>query len=371
MTLGGMENRLTKSESELAAYLKRLEKEGVAAMVSNIIGEVSEYAGGDFVLPIVVPDSSTGNCYVCSFRSHFGDYACYEIEVRNLGVLGCVLKGCVRGLQGLMRLADSERSVFVNNWLLSTNLYPRGVENHVKAIRDQLLSEMPGRAIVFRSLNQSSNLALIESLRSIGFQPICSREIYLLDTRDGDHRRRSNVREDLKLLESSGFEIVRGDGFSKNDLVRARELYGKLYLEKYSSLNPQFTQRMFEAAHETGFLNFVGMRSRGELVGVVAYYRSDGWITAPILGYDTDLPQTLGLYRLLTVLLTLEGERLGCQIHRSSGAAAFKLSRGAKREVEYSYIYVEHLSWVRRLAWKLFMGIVNRVSAFSLKRIDV
>ncbi len=340
-------------------------------MVSNLAAEVREYDGGDFVLPIVVPDSSNRNCYVCSFHSHFGDYARYEIGVRNLGFLGWVLKDCVRGLGGLMRLADSDRAVFVNNWLLSTNLYPPGVESHVKVIRDQVLSQDPRRAIVFRSLNQSSNMALIESLRSFGFQPICTREIYLLDTGDGSHRRRSNVREDLKLLESSGFEIVRGDGFSKSDLGRARELYGKLYLEKYSSLNPQFTQAMFEAGYESSFLNFVGIRSRGELLGVVGYYRCGDWITAPILGYDTDLPQEMGLYRLLTVLLTLEGERLGCQIHRSSGAAAFKLSRGARREVEYSYIYVEHLPRVRRLAWKLFSGIVNRVSSFSLKRIDV
>lgn len=371
MTLGGMESRLGRTGEALASYLSRLEAGGATSMVSNVAVEVRAFQGAGFVLPIVTPDLGKGNCYVCSFRSHFCDYARYEIDVRRLGVLGRILKGCLLGLAGLMRVARSEQVVFVNNWLLSTNLYPNGVENQVLEIRDDVLREEPGRAIVFRSLNSKSNEALVAALRRAGYRSICSREIYLLDTSAGLHRRRSNFRKDVKLLEGAGFEIVSNDDFSREDLERARELYGKLYLEKYTVLNPQFTQQLFQDGRDCGFLKFLGLRSEEGLVGVVAYYRCGDWITAPILGYETELPQSLGLYRMLTALLTLEGEKLGCRVHRSSGAAQFKISRGAVRELEYSYVYVEHLPWWRRFAWKLFLGIVNRVCAFSLRRIDV
>ncbi len=376
MTLDGMERRLGKVEivetDELSgsdvAYLKAL---GTGRLVANVAAEIRAIRGSGFVLPLVSPDSGKRNCYVCSFRSHFGDYARYEIDVRELGFLGGALKGCLVGLEGLMRFAKSEHCVFVNNWLLSTNIYPSGLEDWVSEIRDRVLQVEPQRAIVFRSLNPRSNAALVRALGRNGFLAICSREIYLLDTKQGTHRKCCNFRKDLRFFDASDLEVVRQEAFSDADLICAHRLYGKLYLEKYTQLNPHFTLAMFQEGVKCGFLDLLGLKWEGELVGVLGYYRCEDWITAPILGYDTDLPRSLGLYRMLTLLLTLEGERLGCAVHRSSGAAQFKRSRGAVREREYSYVYVEHLSWWRRAAWKLLAGVVNRVAKFSLQRIEI
>lgn len=360
-----------EGDSAAAAYLKNMGAIGAKHFVTNVSAKIQAIQGNGFCLPVVIPDTRERNCYVCSFKSHFGDYARHEIEARKLGAIGSSLKLCLLALMVIMRVARSEESVFVNNWLLSTNLYPDGVGDSVGDILDQILKAEPKRAVVFRSLNYRCNSALIDSLSKNGFNPICSREIYLLDTRSKKHRKRSDFRNDLKLFELSGLEIVEGKDFRSEDFNRTLYLYRKLYLEKYTNLNPQFSSEMLCECVRSGFLKLLGLKSQGELVGVLGYYRCNGWITAPILGYETDIPKSVGLYRMLTLLLTLEGERLGCQIHRSSGVASFKISRGAQREVEYSYVYFDHLTFHRRWAWKLFSFLVNRISAISLRYIEV
>ncbi|MDQ8199924.1 GNAT family N-acetyltransferase [Pelagicoccus enzymogenes] len=317
------------------------------------------------------PEKGYENCYVCSLRSQYVDYAAYELEERDLGTLAFPLNGVIFLLAGLLRLAGSERVVFVNNWLLSTNLYPAGLESQVESIRDRLRGDEPQRAIVFRSLNETCNGALIASLKQSGFVALASRVIYLLDTPSGAQRDRSNFRRDCELLQKSGLEVARGEQFEGADWERAEELYRKLYLEKYTALNPHFTAAFFAAASSCGFLKFVGLRNGGHLVGVVGYHRCEGWITAPVLGYDTEASPQLGLYRQLTALLTLEGERLGCRIHRSSGAEAFKRTRGAVREMEYSYVYVDHLPFWRRWAWRLFGRLLGRAAAISFRRLKL
>ncbi|MDQ8181349.1 hypothetical protein [Pelagicoccus sp. SDUM812005] len=363
-------SKRVEGEEAWSEFLERLSERGAPAYVANLKAEVRSLEVGSLRLSIVYPERGYANCYVGSVRAQYVDYARYEIDSRKLGILGTILKGFLKGVDALMRLAASERTVFVNNRLLSTNLYPAGVERELAAIRDRLLGEGGERAILFRSLAGSCNAALIAALREAGFRALASREVYLLDTSSGEHRRRSNFLKDLALLEGSGLERVPGSQFSSADFDRARELYGKLYLEKYTALNPRFTEAFLREGVETGFLQLVGLRGEKGLLGVLGYYRCGDWITAPILGYDTELPVELGLYRQLTALLTLEGERLGCRIHRSSGAAAFKRSRGAKREIEYSYVYVEHLPWWRRWAWRTFLALVNRVGRFALDRID-
>ena len=76
-------------------------------------------------------------------------------------------------------------------------------------------------------------------------------------------------------------------------------------------------------------------------------------MTTPIFGYDINLPNEIGIYRTLTVILQLESEEKEVLLHNSSGAGSFKANRGAVREIEYSGVYLEHLNYRRKLGWVL------------------
>lgn len=357
-------------KEERRTFLQQLAEAGGRAVADNIRARVESVEVGGRTVPVVLPEAGLGNCYVCSLRAQYGDYACYEIDARKLGFFGDVFKGLVRILDGVLAVAGGDKVVFVNNWLLSTNLYESGLEDDLEVLLTDIEKRFPGRAIVFRSLTPCFNGSLMERLKKRGFKRVCSREIYILDTREGLHSKRSDFRRDEALLEESGLEVVGPEAFQESDLPRARELYQSLYLEKYSRLNPQFTQWFFEEGWRSGFLKFVGLKDGELLIGVVGYTRAGSVITAPILGYDTGSEVRGGVYRMLTLLLTREGERLGCVIHRSSGAARFKQSRGAEAALEYSSVYWGHLPWWRRWGWSLWVRAVNAVVGFALKRVE-
>ncbi|MFP3787222.1 hypothetical protein SB769_39120, partial [Burkholderia sp. SIMBA_024] len=77
------------------------------------------------------------------------------------------------------------------------------------------------------------------------------------------------------------------------------------------------------------------------------------FLAAPVLGYDTALPQELGLYRMLSYLVARTAHENGVQLHNSSGVAEFKRNRGAEPEFEYTAVYTRHLPWRHRVGWRL------------------
>jgi hypothetical protein len=79
-----------------------------------------------------------------------------------------------------------------------------------------------------------------------------------------------------------------------------------------------------------------------------------------MLGYDTALPQEMGLYRLLMALLLKTAKERSLMLHLSSGAGAFKRSRGGKATLEYTAIYSEHLSPSKRMFVKKLSKLLNR-----------
>ena len=72
-------------------------------------------------------------------------------------------------LRPLLLWSKFEQVVFVNNWLLSTNLYPSMPHALMQALRDLLVRSFPQHAIIFRSVNDQLNSALMGQLQAYGF----------------------------------------------------------------------------------------------------------------------------------------------------------------------------------------------------------
>ena len=148
-----------------------------------------------------------------------------------------------------------------------------------------------------------------------------------------------------------------GKDFSDEDLARSVDLYNMLYLEKYSYYNPQFTFEFMKLARDEGILHMLALRRDGPINAVIGFFIRNGAMTLPLLGYDTSLPQTEGLYRLLTQLKIQEGLRRNLLIHSSSGVGKFKKARGGKSVIEYNAVYHNHLPAWRQRPWKLIKAI--------------
>lgn len=313
------------------------------------------------ILPLTVTDFHPDNSYVCSPYSHYISYGGYE-EVHRLDnpLAETLIQAVLHPVAWYLRQVGLDRVVYVNNWLLSTNLYPRLDEAAVRALAQVLPEQFPNRTIVFRSVDERANQLLLQTLLGEGYRMILSRQVWYMQPEEALRTRQ--VKEDIRVLRQHPYEVVDGAALTDGELDRCLELYNRLYLEKYSYYNPQFTPAFLRLARDGEILHLHALRRDGQINGVMGFFARNGLMTQPLFGYDTALPMDEGLYRLLTLITLQEGQARSLLVHASGGVGKFKKARGGKSVIEYNAVYDSHLPIHRRVPWR----ILQQVSAAAI-----
>ncbi|MDF2935591.1 MAG: family N-acetyltransferase, partial [Paenibacillaceae bacterium] len=278
------------------------------------------------------------------------------------------------GLGGLMKRSQINRVVHINNWLLSTNLFPDMSGAQAVAVVRAVREQYPSHALVIRSLSPALHGDILGALQAEGCKLVPSRQIYLYRAGDpefGNAKSRWLLKRDTGLLAKTGYTFVSGGDITEADIPRIAELYKLLYLDKYSYDNPQFTEAFLALAKRTGALTIHGLRKDGRLDAVMGYFCRNGMMTTPLFGYDTGLPQSLGLYRMLSACLLRQAREHGVLLHESAGAAEFKRNRGAVADFEYSAVIDSHLPMGRRWCWTLLERLLNGVGVPLMKKLKL
>lgn len=369
----------TVEGSSLASYYMRGRGEvGDSEFIRNVETEMWLLDTGTHQFPVSVNfgHESVDNSYVASPMTTYIGYAHEEIKRLNRPWLTWPLMGLVSGMAGLLERAQINRIVQVNNWLISTNLYPSDWQGEdIPEITQLLVETYPDHAIAFRSLNHRCNHALIERLQSLGYVAVPSRQVYVFDATKGAQSKmlsHHNTMVDSSLLRRSSYQIVQGNELLDSDFHRLEELYNQLYLDKYCRLNPQFTADWLKCGQRDGWLDIRVLRTKdGRIDGVLGWFANDQILTAPIVGYDTTLPQRQGLYRMLTNMCLQEAVAQRCVLNFSSGAAQFKRLRGGQPEIEYSMVYARHLSASRQRVWKLLSHILRMIGVPMMRMLKL
>ncbi len=173
------------------------------------------------------------------------------------------------------------------------------------------------------------------------------------------------------MLRKTELVHVANHEFAESDYADIERLYRKLYVGKYTPLNPQYTNRFVSEMHKSGLLRLFGLRAKnGSLVGVSALSQIGQVLTQPIVGYDTSLPQKLGLYRMLMAHAYETAQREKLTLNISAGASRFKRNRGFHTTIEYTAVYADHLSRRRRIALKILEHTLTWFGVPLLKRFD-
>jgi len=351
---------------QVCAYLECAAE--TAAGITNITTHIDSVGKGSMRVPVSVNGSTQGNAWVCSPHTTYVDYASEEAQrlvpallARPLG-LACMAVGAI------LRPARIDKAVTINNWLLSTNLYPSLERTTLRHWLDEAIGRWPGHAVWLRSLNRRHNAEVIDMLKDLGYLLVPSRQVYLFDSVDANASTHINLQRDLRLLRSHPFVHSPSREWSKQDFHRAQTLYEALYIEKYSRFNPRYTARFLQAWAQVGLLSLGGYRDgQGVLQAVLGTFGCAGTVTAPIVGYNTKLPQKLGLYRILMASVLRHAAETRQSINLSAGAAEFKRLRGGQAEIEYSAVFVRHLPAGRRLAVDLLQAITSRIGEPLMK----
>jgi hypothetical protein len=314
------------------------------AFAGNLDTDVDSLDIDGITIPVSVNKDGEKNAWVCSPKTTYIDYAAEEAERYLPGILRPPNRLLFNGVRFCLKNAKIDRAVAINNWLLSTNLYPEISEATLHKLISIARERWPDHAIWFRSLNQHDNANLLDLLSAKGFQLIASRQVYLYSNFHRLADQHINLKRDLKLLSHNAFKYVDNSSFLEDDYARIARLYEQLYIEKYSRFNPHYNAAFMRAWHQAGLLKFEGFRNQeGELLAAIGLFRQGNIYTAPIVGYDTRLPIKLGLYRLLTACAYRTTMQNNARLNFSAGAAHFKRLRGGLASIEYSAVYASHL----------------------------
>jgi hypothetical protein len=228
-----------------------------------------------------------------------------------------------------LRQTEFDKAAYINNWMMPTNLYPSIESDQIKALCAALPKWFPDRAIVFRSVDSFRNPQLYQTLKALGYKMVLSRQVWYLDPVRGVSLKVH--REDIRAARKNGH--VESAELRDEEIARGIELYNKLYTEKYSRYNPQFTTDFLRRMRDENLLNIKTIRKDGKVNALMGYFVRNGVMTPPLYGYDTGMPKDNALYRQLTVMTMREAYERGLLLHDSAGVGKFKKKRGTCRVI--------------------------------------
>ncbi|MCL9660723.1 GNAT family N-acetyltransferase [Paenibacillus hunanensis] len=369
-------HQLVWPEDEYGSYARRyllpMLQERVHPYVANVQTELLVLTVDGIPLPITVNEAEYTNSYVCSPYTHYVSYAEEELAMLQRPRLEKALALLLRGIGWCLRRIHFNRVVQINNWLVSTNLYPQLTAEQVEAVQQAVQLRYPKHVVIWRSLNEVTTPIVQSTLKQLHCRLIPSRQIYLFDHETGvSSRTRWVVKRDRRLIDSGQYEVVEPDAIKEQDIPRIAELYRMLYIDKYSAYNPQFTEPFFRLALRERLLHIYGLRKDGRMDAVLGFFGRDAVMTTPLFGYDTTLPAETGLYRMLSILLIDLSEKRGQLLHESSGVGQFKRNRGAYGVLEVSAVYDRSGSLAIRSGWWLLEQLLYRIGVPLIQKLKL
>ena len=345
------------------------------SFVSNVTTKLALFKSNNFLFPVSINETEYTNSYVCSPFTALVPYATQECKKLNNAFLKLAINAFMPLLGSYCKKRQINRVLQINNWLLSTNLYPKSwTGDTISQQIDNLVRQYPDHTIMLRSLTHHSNSILIDNLTDAGFELIPSRQVYLYDQTLHPYSTRNNIKNDYRLLKKTlagrnEYQRIDNDDIQANWIPRILELYNMLYLQKYSVHNPMFTEGFLQYALKSNLFNLeVFMNRHGQIDAVGGRIQVDQTCTLPLVGYDTHLGKQKGLYRLVLASATDYALKNDLIFHASAGAAEFKRLRGGIPYIEYSAIYIKHLDPRRQIVWRRLAKILNRYIVPIMKK---
>ena len=288
---------------------------------------------------------------------HYLDYPLLEMGRSSSPARKAAYSALGLPWKAMLRATSFDKVVYVNHWLLNggppLELGPIDLAGLLEVVREN----HPEHAVVFSGVVPPLAPHLALFLGALGGRAVQSRVVHLLDTREPfGGRSRRGVREkrnvDRRLYDGRIHDRTTDRKALLPEARRIAELYSDLYVRRYSSMNPQYTEEFFRLILESDEFHVTGWRDDGRLEAFNIRLIKGGVTHWSICGYDTGAPKRKGLFRLIAAEDVL-GPGDSSVVNWGGGNSSFKRFRGARPAIEYDVVFDAHLSLRRRIPWRV------------------
>ena len=346
-----------KANSVIASLL---ENDSIS-YVSNITSEIIAIGLEDSVWPVSINKKEYDNAIICSPYATYTKYPLDKMDsLDSFWMKGLFLvNSLVMGL--FCKATKINQIVQVNNNLNSLLKHPKQFNQILPQLTALLIEKYPSHAVTFFRVNDTINKNLLHNLKKNGYIVFPDRmaHIYFPDTR---YMKRSHTKRDMSLLRNTNYQIVQHNDLSDTDAERICELYRKLFVNKHSKFNADYTKEYFSQAIKKHWHHYTALRSpNGRVDAFISwFYRENVMICGP-LGYDTGVDRKVGLYRKLIALCLKHAHENQFIFNMGGGSDKFKNNRGSTKTLEYTAVYCKHLPLYRHIPWRLLSWICNKL----------
>lgn len=280
-------------------YVAAFGANGARTYIENLETSVDLCSWGTHVLPMTINDGAPARTFICSPRVGYIDYPREELSRFPNKTVVPVLRAIISGTGLFAPSSLLDRVVHINNWMMSTNL-PLDLDPSLARSQTLKIAEhYPEHLLAMRSLTMRYNAELIAALKASGWVLLPSRQVFLVDDVARQSLTCRDSKRDAKLWRRGAYAYEELDEIGAVDADRIIELYNQLYRVKYSALNPAYTARFVALTQGIGMIRYLILRDdKGVIQAFGGMHRFGCHATMPLIGYNTELPQEHGLYRL-------------------------------------------------------------------------
>ncbi|WP_130536468.1 GNAT family N-acetyltransferase [Thiomicrorhabdus indica] len=350
---------LTRSNDSVNAALAKKTQQFIDAFqqtlpnaIANIATELNVYSFNEISIPVAKNQTDYRNSYVCSAYNAYIDYASEELHLIKNPMQRTLIKATFPIFSTALKWGKINQTLSLNNWLFSTCPFPATSKDTLQKLTQTLSQQHPKHSLSIRSLNSECDGQLIQDLTSLGWLMLPARQVYLFPN-ETNWWKKNNVKNDWRLLRKTPLSLVTPKEHRPVDFKDIQKCFYQLYIEKHSQHNPQYSTEYLQQLHKNKLVEFFSFRNdEGRIVATMGLFTHNNILTMPIVGYDTTLPKSMGLYRLtIAQLLKIAHERHQL-LNLSSGAAHFKKQRGGIAAMEFTGYYCAHLPMRQQLLLK-------------------
>jgi len=340
-------------KNQKSKLLQMLVENSLNLFIDNCNAQIVILEYENNYLPLVIAGNDDKNqTYLTSLISSYIDYPKHILKNRFINIL-------FNFFNKVLSYGLIDKVVFINHWLISTNIHHDLSTEHVNQITKFIKQIFPDYAICFRNVAKETNAILYNSLNQNKYRFLINRASYYIDNNSfKEVYKKQSLKKDLSLYKKSEYKI----SVSTADSHIQSEIYKDLYINKYTSLNPQYNEKFFHMLCQNGFESYTLLNKQNNIVGFFVPFVLNGTVSVPWFGYDTSVIQKEGLYRLLMLNIIEYAKNNNLNLNLSSGVGEFKQRRGAKPYWEYLAIDYSHLNIFRKLVYFFLIQITNKIS---------